>query len=135
MREILFRGKRVDNGEWVEGNLIYRYDYSGDLVNAFSSIHIKPIGKPETSALPETVGQFTGMHDKNEKKVFEGDVIKVDCSPVGGAFEDGVYIVKYFLPDCAFYLEQTDEKNAIKFNECYIYEVIGNIYEKEVNND
>ena len=73
--------------------------------------------------------QFTGMKDRNGKEIYDGDVIDVDCSGVGGAFQDGRYVVKFFLPDCAFCLEQIDGQNAISFNECYDYEVVGNVYE------
>jgi uncharacterized phage protein (TIGR01671 family) len=133
MREILFRGKRVDNGKWVEG------DYFTDQIAKGSNpcVDISIIRNDlheDFEVNPKTIGQFIGLHDKNGKKVFGGDKIYVDCSEVGGSFEDGVYIVKYFLPDCGFYLETTDKKNAIKFNECYLYEVLGNIYDKEGNN-
>lgn len=66
MREILFRGKRVDNGEWVEGDyakswLMPRYKFIEDEFDK----HI---------VQPETVGQFTGLIDKNGQKIFEGDL-------------------------------------------------------------
>jgi uncharacterized phage protein (TIGR01671 family) len=120
MREILFRGWSETYNMWIYGLLINNHN---TLMKDIESRFVYKIVNAET------IGQFTGLLDKNGKKVFEGDIIRVDCSPVGGAFEDGIYKVKYFLPYCAFYLQQLDESNAISFNECYIYEVIGNIHE------
>ena len=70
MREILFRAQRVDNGKWIYG----------DLIQFNTSTVISGIGKcDETSAvIPKTIGQFTGITDKNGTKIFEGDVIEVD---------------------------------------------------------
>lgn len=77
-REILFRGKRIDSGEWIEGSL---------LVNKFNTYIIpmydefidyyKPI-----SVDSETIGQFTGLTDKKCGKIFSGDVLQwVSCNP------------------------------------------------------
>ncbi len=67
MGEILFRGKRKDNGEWVEGCLVYDSQHCS----------IRDSGYEYFEVAPETVGQFTGMTDRDGKKIFEGNILKV----------------------------------------------------------
>ena len=70
-REILFRGKRVDAGEWVEGSLIGNDVIVGKIVEFEEDYFCTEFWYKVN---PETVGQFTGMTDKKGKKLFEGDV-------------------------------------------------------------
>lgn len=134
MREILFRGKRLDNGEWVEGFYVHipsgRYEQDEHLIQT-----IKDTGKIGILMRidPSTICQFIGICDKDGKKIFEGDILHYwseYCEEYLGRC-----VVKYGKFNCGccdgvygWYLEGGDIRD---FNGNYPtdYEVCGNIYD------
>ena len=120
MREILFRGKRIDNSKWVEGYLIH---------DEFCNVGIPYIGylnwkgHSVDEVIPETVGQYIGITDKTGKKIFEGDIVK-EYNIFG--VEVGIGAVHWSDLFLAWHI--TKNKSMYSGNIAS-YEVIGNIHD------
>lgn len=121
MREILFRGKRVDNDEWVYGFLtcMNYIDVFTQKVCYDGEEELKYCTVEHCQVDAHTVGQYTGLTDKNGKKIFEGDIVE---SPHG---TQGV--VEWQNAECAFLVNIGDDLQTM--DDCP-YEVVGNIYDK-----
>lgn len=125
MREILFRGKRIDTGEWVDGF----YAKSGDktFILVDNDIAVGYVTMKEV--IPETVGQFTGLTDRNGKRIFEGDIVKREYTLCHGekkrTREIQIGIVVYSDDDCGYWV---DKKYSLRKPwDGDTVEVIGNI--------
>lgn len=124
MREILFRGKKLDNGEWVEGYLYITHTGTHEIGSYNAETNIERLA---SNVIPSTVGQYTGLKDRNGKRIFEGDIVEgADYTA-----EDGGYGVVSF-DDGAF---EVSGNNCVgTFHENYWareFEVIGNIYDNQ----
>lgn len=112
MREILFRGKREDNGEFIISDSIMQIERQNPRLWAKFDCWVKVI--------QETVGQFTGLCDKNGKKIFEGDIVESPNGTQG--------FIEWQNAECAFLVNIGNDWQTM--DDCP-YEVIGNIYDNK----
>lgn len=141
MREILFRGKNADNGEWVYGSYFAHQKIRLCMVRGESEVEKNTQhlivqdalacdwgfknGMQVVDVLPETVGQYTGLTDKNGKKIFEGDIIICDTS----TYRYVTGTVKYSENASCYYIKALNSSNDYMFNCDNILIIIGNIHD------
>ena len=123
MREILFKAKRLSDGAWVEGYLV-KYPSAiqvGDCSPWY--IQVPPVDPDDTGGRynvdPSTVCQYTGLKDKNGKRIFEGD-------NVYDPHENSIYTVEWNENNAIFQMAHDWHRRSIE--TAYYCEIIGNIY-------
>ena len=131
MREILFKAKRLDNGEWVEGNLItnernekqkyigYIFDERNGVINDFDIVEV----------IPTTLCQYTGLVDKNGQKIWENDICdRKEKYPEIVVFNEGDWQLDYSY---VFGKEIHSDACNLGFYVCErnCVEVVGNIFD------
>ncbi|MCM1301981.1 MAG: YopX family protein [Bacteroides cellulosilyticus] len=131
-REIKFRGKRLDNGEWVCGDLIenqgrfFIYHASSEIT--LNDDESGKITITATEVDPATVGQYTGLKDKNGKEIYEGDILE-------RYNEEGITMhINYFGSQfgCIQHWDGVDNEGSLYPLDNYLteeWEVIGNIHD------
>lgn len=144
MREILFRGKRLDNLEWAYGWYeMYPFGKWPVKTSIIPSEEAKSGHYEHVEVYPSTVGQYTGLKDKNGKRIFEGDIIKSDNGEQSSisVVKFGEYYPKmfYVMMDIyfpiaqhinanGFFAESTKHEDMILFKSPF-FEIIGNVHD------
>ena len=116
MREILFRGKRIDNEVWVEGDLIHSPDGRVAISTDNDLLEVQSV----------TVCQYTGLSDRNGRKIFEGDILKLMYED-----EESFYVVFWDEENAMWKIRATDVESADDMG-CWNpaeWEAIGNIFD------
>lgn len=128
MREILFKAKQKDNDKWVEGNYVKKYDLSGKrhlILYVDNYVRWKCVGID-----PKTLCQFTGLCDKNGKKIWENDILMAHLDE--SYPEDTTYeAIEWGVAGWITHETGSTDKEYLNKFDLEHYEVVGNIFDNK----
>ena len=130
MREILFRGKRLDNGKWIEGFYGVKIgDKHYIIIDKLAPAPCCDSYFVDCAVIPETVGQYTGLKDRFSRRIFEGDIVRLYSTYHEELIGDNC-VVEYGVFNCSccdgIYGWEFKDGDIRNFDE---YEIIGNIHD------
>lgn len=122
MRIIKFRGKDIETGEWIYGDLIHPMGHYPAILSIYPTVEGK-VGYSEIAVNEETIGQFTGLYDKNKNEIYEGDILNVPgtLKKIEVRFVRGVFA---FL-----WNGNLDDESPVNTQTQEWAEIIGNIHD------
>ena len=133
MREILFKGKRKDNGEWIEGSLITSINRAWISSEKTDSQRLRSISNTDAiwrsiEIIPKTLCQFTGLCDKNGKKIWENDILMANLDE--SYPEDVTYkTVEWGVAGWVTHEANSIDRQYLDEFDLEHFEVVGNIFD------